>query len=138
MGDDVSDRDEIVALASKMSAEDTQLFYQIALLGRRDLDLAPEPRGGFEMVLLRMLAFHPASAAPQQSPPVAGGARPASAPAGAGARTLTAVPSAKPVASASVVPAAAPAPASNEWGEVVAALNLRGAVRRLADRKSVG
>lgn len=48
------------------SAEDTQLFYQIALTGRRDLPLAPTPRIGFEMTLLRMLAFIPASKTPTQ------------------------------------------------------------------------
>jgi DNA polymerase-3 subunit gamma/tau len=36
-----------------------QLFYQIGLVGQRDLDLAPDPRSGFEMVMLRMLAFRP-------------------------------------------------------------------------------
>jgi DNA polymerase III subunit gamma/tau len=55
------DREEILALARQLPAEDVQLFYQTALLGRRDLSLAPEPRGGFEMVLLRMLAFKPQS-----------------------------------------------------------------------------
>ena len=40
-------------------AEDVQLYYQIALAGRRDLSLAPDPRLGFEMTLLRMLAFRP-------------------------------------------------------------------------------
>ena len=38
---------------------DVQLFYQIGLIGQRDLPLAPDPRSGFEMVLLRMLAFRP-------------------------------------------------------------------------------
>jgi DNA polymerase-3 subunit gamma/tau len=46
-------------LATLMTAEDVQLFYQIALLGRRDLPLAPEPKSGFEMILLRMLCFRP-------------------------------------------------------------------------------
>jgi len=45
--------------AGQMSPEDVQLFYQIGLVGRRDLNLAPEPRTGFEMTLLRMLAFRP-------------------------------------------------------------------------------
>ncbi len=53
------DRDQVLALAQKLAAEDVQLFYQTALLGRRDLPLAPDPRSGFEMVLLRMLAFKP-------------------------------------------------------------------------------
>jgi DNA polymerase III subunit gamma/tau len=53
------DRDRVLALSQQLPAEDIQLFYQTALLGRRDLPLAPDPRGGFEMVLLRMLAFKP-------------------------------------------------------------------------------
>ncbi len=52
----------ILQLAQQLLPEDVQLFYQIALTGRRDLPYAPEPRGGFEMLLLRMLAFRPASA----------------------------------------------------------------------------
>jgi DNA polymerase-3 subunit gamma/tau len=55
------DADRILALAQRLGAEDLQLFYQIGLIGQRDLPLAPDPRGGFEMVLLRMLAFRPAA-----------------------------------------------------------------------------
>jgi DNA polymerase-3 subunit gamma/tau len=54
------DAERITALAGSMGPEDVQLFYQIGLIGQRDLPLAPEPRGGLEMVLLRMLAFRPA------------------------------------------------------------------------------
>lgn len=83
------------ALVSALSPEDVQLFYQIGLMGQQDLALAPEPRTGLEMVLLRMLAFQPTgleratSAAqrassgtrpgapgPQMVPPGAGGASP--------------------------------------------------------------
>ena len=53
------DRERIMQLAQQLPSEDVQLFYQTALLGRRDLPLAPDPRAGFEMVLLRMLAFKP-------------------------------------------------------------------------------
>ena len=56
------DSDKIAALASAITAEDAQLFYQIAITGKRDLPLAPDPRIGFEMVLLRMVAFRPAAA----------------------------------------------------------------------------
>jgi len=58
---DISDRDRatILALAQTLSPEDVQLFYQICLLGRRDLAMAADPRSGFEMVLLRQLAFQP-------------------------------------------------------------------------------
>jgi DNA polymerase-3 subunit gamma/tau len=58
----VSDREALLELCHQISAEDLQLFYQIGLIGRRDLPLAPSDRGGFEMVLLRMLAFRPAQA----------------------------------------------------------------------------
>ncbi|MCQ4317224.1 DNA polymerase III subunit gamma/tau [Stutzerimonas zhaodongensis] len=54
------DRDRVLALASALPAEDVQFYYQMGLIGRRDLPLAPDPRSGFEMVLLRMLAFRPA------------------------------------------------------------------------------
>jgi len=56
------DRERVLALAQALPAEDVQFYYQMGLIGRRDLPLAPDPRGGFEMVLLRMLAFRPADA----------------------------------------------------------------------------
>lgn len=56
------DRERVLALAAALPAEDVQFYYQMGLIGRRDLPLAPDPRGGFEMVLLRMLAFRPADA----------------------------------------------------------------------------
>ncbi len=46
-------------LAKQISKEDTQLFYQICLLGRNDLQMAPDPKIGFEMIMLRALAFRP-------------------------------------------------------------------------------
>jgi DNA polymerase III subunit gamma/tau len=52
-------KDRILQFAKRFSAQDIQLFYQIALIGRKDLPLAPTPRIGMEMVLLRMLAFQP-------------------------------------------------------------------------------
>jgi len=53
-------------LAAVIGAEDLQLYYQIGLIGKRDLALAPDPRTGFEMVLLRMLAFRPGDAGADQ------------------------------------------------------------------------
>ncbi|MBM3360874.1 MAG: DNA polymerase III subunit gamma/tau [Betaproteobacteria bacterium] len=53
------DRDLVIALTKKISAEQLQLLYQIAILGRRDLYLAPEEFAGFTMTLLRMLSFVP-------------------------------------------------------------------------------
>ena len=52
---------ELASLAETVSREDVQLFYQICLLGRKDLNLAPDQRSGFEMSMLRALAFRPAT-----------------------------------------------------------------------------
>ena len=54
-----ADSDLVVHLASTMTKEDVQLYYQIGMLGKRDMLLAPDPVSGFEMTLLRMLTFHP-------------------------------------------------------------------------------
>ncbi|EIJ43051.1 DNA polymerase III, subunit gamma/tau [Beggiatoa alba B18LD] len=65
-----ADSSTILELAQQLSPEDVQLFYQIALVGRRDLPLAPEARSGFEMIALRMLAFRPDNPSRlQQTPP---------------------------------------------------------------------
>ncbi|MDW5376697.1 DNA polymerase III subunit gamma/tau [Halomonas sp. HP20-15] len=53
------DRDTLLALAARFTAEDVQLYYQIGLQGRGDMDSTPEPRTALEMTLLRMLAFRP-------------------------------------------------------------------------------
>ena len=55
----VSSRETLLKLSEEVSAEDLHLFYQIALIGRRDLPLSPDARNGFEMIMLRMLAFRP-------------------------------------------------------------------------------
>ena len=69
------DDEEVEALrdfARRISPEAVQLYYQIGLMGRRDLPFAPHPRGAFEMTMLRMAAFapapDPAGAAPASSP----------------------------------------------------------------------
>ncbi len=62
---DVDVPEIIKQFATRFTPEETQLYYQIALIGRRDLPLIPNPRQGFEMVMLRMLAFKPAN---QESP----------------------------------------------------------------------
>lgn len=56
----IDNRDKICELAGTLTPEEVQLFYQIGITGRKDLPLAADLRSGFEMVLLRMLAFQPA------------------------------------------------------------------------------
>lgn len=63
------DAEQVAELAGRITAEDAQLYYQLAVTGRRDLGLAPDLRSGFEMSLLRMVAFRPAAVIdPQLSP----------------------------------------------------------------------
>ncbi|KAA1175070.1 DNA polymerase III subunit gamma/tau [Marinobacter salinexigens] len=64
----LGDASQVQTLARKLSAEDAQLFYQAALMGRKDLAVTPDARMGFEMTLLRMLAFRPG--ADRREPPV--------------------------------------------------------------------
>ncbi len=54
------DKELVEAVAKALGRDDVQLYYQIGLIGQRDLPLAPDPRDGFEMIMLRMLAFAPA------------------------------------------------------------------------------
>ncbi|MEP6548368.1 MAG: DNA polymerase III subunit gamma/tau [Gammaproteobacteria bacterium] len=113
--DEEFDAASLTRLAQAISPEDVQLYYQIALGGRRDLAMAPEPRLGFEMTLLRMLAFRPDVAVAQE---------------GAKSRDPAAA------------PAAAPSPAApnvrltsidaGNWSTLVEAANLSGMVRQFA------
>lgn len=56
-----SKKDLYQKLADELTAESLQLFYQICIHGKKDLYLAPDPITGFNMTLLRMLAFYPTS-----------------------------------------------------------------------------
>ena len=109
------DRARVLALAQALPAEDVQFYYQMGLIGRRDLPLAPDPRGGFEMVLLRMLAFRPADAenAPRQ-PLKSVGISPATADSQAAVAPAAPVPSTPAPA-----PAYMPAPVAEQPAPVI-------------------
>ncbi len=99
---DEPERDALFALAATLAPEDVQLYYQIALHGRRDLALAPDEHAGFSMTLLRMLAFHPVNGGDSVARPLPS-ARPSQpAPAGHAAN-----PAASAAAAAGVSPARA-------------------------------
>ncbi|MDF0750445.1 DNA polymerase III subunit gamma/tau [Marinobacter sp. 71-i] len=68
----LGDAAQVESLARRLSAEDAQLFYQAALMGRKDLAVTPDARMGFEMTMLRMLAFRP-GADRREPPAVASG-----------------------------------------------------------------
>jgi DNA polymerase-3 subunit gamma/tau len=52
-------KEEIILLSDQLTLDEVQILYQIGLLAKRDMDLAPDIASGFEMALLRMLAFVP-------------------------------------------------------------------------------
>ncbi|MGC9457487.1 MAG: DNA polymerase III subunit gamma/tau [Halothiobacillaceae bacterium] len=130
------------ALADRVDPELLQLWYQIALTGRRDLPHASSPRAGLEMTLLRMLAFRPGTGgAPSGGratrPPARHAApKPAAAPAATDSRTATA-PESGP---ASKKPAAPQVRAGDEtqvdesqWDEIIPRLGLGGPFKSLAE-----
>jgi DNA polymerase-3 subunit gamma/tau len=138
--DEEFDAEALTRLARAIAPEDVQLYYQIALGGRRDLAMAPEPRIGFEMSLLRMLAFRPETTADFDSAaaPVKDTARAAAAgtaPASAPAPAMRAQPPAAASASAREATREATGPqgidAAN-WPAVIEAANLSGMVRQFA------
>ncbi|HHQ42526.1 MAG TPA: DNA polymerase III subunit gamma/tau [Chromatiales bacterium] len=123
------DREALEALARAAAPEDVQLWYQIALQGRRDLPHAADPRGGFEMTLLRMLAFRPVTA----DLGGAGDGRGAAAVGASGGAAATAPGEpAQAQAAGRQAPAAPRGLEGRDWAEVVAELGLGGAARELA------
>ncbi len=152
------DDEQLLALRERFAPEDVQLYYQIAIGGRRDLPWAPDPRLGFEMTVLRMFAFRPdADAAPAKGGGsgvrergastggrAAGSPDPAASaaavrPAAAAMRDAEAAPTEPatapesapepPVAPVAVEPAL---PVDADWPQRVAAMQLEGFTRALA------
>ena len=136
---------EIRRLATQLTKEEAQLFYQITITSRPDLSLAPDEQAGFAMTLLRMLAFRPGSSggggtAPTPSAlPVAGVTRPMSAPAPA-AKTVApaaapaAMPATTPLANKPVAAATPVGDATNrpDWHSLMRQLPVKGLVQQLA------
>ncbi|AMK76223.1 MULTISPECIES: DNA polymerase III subunit gamma/tau [Methylomonas] len=120
------DKQLLESLAKALLPEDVQLYYQIGLIGQRDLPLAPDPRSGFEMVMLRMLTFRPQAAEPQTVAPVhATNAKPA----------VLAPASVAPLVESTRIEEPRPAPIAKpgNWTEIIAALNISGRTRELAN-----
>ena len=134
LDDNSGDLEQVRALADKMVPEDVQLFYQIGLIGQRDLPLAPDPRAGFEMVLLRMLAFRPN--APSHGSLLRTDSRKRTQPAAEEKKTAESG-RARPVSplksSGSRKPATGAEVDLEKWHEVVESMDLGGIARQLAN-----
>ena len=127
-------------LAGRLAPEDVQLYYEIALRGRRDLALVPDPRLGLEMTVLRMLAFT-LDAGEVLSPARTGtdGAAPAGAPGTRGAPPAgTAAPRAEERAREIAERCPSPAALTREsWRDMVEGLSLAGLAGQLALNSSL-
>jgi DNA polymerase-3 subunit gamma/tau len=131
--DEDEEQDTVLArLSAQFTPEDLQLLYQIAIMARRDLDFAPDARGGFEMTLLRMLAFRPEAAggAPAATPVHA--ARRAAAGGAVAAAPAQAAPAVPASADAELRAAAESAARGGDWPTIVAQLGLAGTAAQLA------
>ncbi|MGH8171182.1 MAG: DNA polymerase III subunit gamma/tau [Steroidobacteraceae bacterium] len=143
-GDDLYAPEVLERLAGTIAPEDLQLYYQTAIVGRRDLALAPDPRVGFEMALLRMVAFRPQAAGVALMPAVSRGG-PAGSPGSRGSpaargspASAPSLPEAVPLPAQGTRTVASPPaqlaaePAADDWAAIVSALELQGAARQLA------
>jgi len=121
-------------LASLLPPEDVQLYYQIGLSGKQEINLAPDSRSGFEMILLRMLAFRPETPTDRQ---VTGSQQPAGKPdsrpqqaEGAAAPAPKPRPTASQENSGSTTNAL---PVDADWGQLIEGIRLGGISKQLAD-----
>jgi DNA polymerase-3 subunit gamma/tau len=114
-GEENDTQEALRELAGKMTAEDVQLNYQIAIGGRRDLEWAPDPRSGVEMTLLRMMLFRPETGEAGKA------AGPASSQAARAAGAKVAGVASKPAAES-----------GGEWESLIQRMELRGMTAELA------
>lgn len=124
--DEAFDAERLAQFAERLAPEDVQLYYQIGLTGQKELNLAPDPRSGFEMLLLRMLAFRPDDGGEAAAGGSLPGGQVKSRPAVSqqAAKPAPSLPSAEPAAEASQDP--------SQWDGFVAGLKLGGIASQLA------
>ncbi|MEJ2322966.1 MAG: DNA polymerase III subunit gamma/tau, partial [Gammaproteobacteria bacterium] len=144
-GEETPESGRIDAFADTLPAEDVQLYYQIGLAGKQEMNHAPDLRSGFEMVLLRMLAFRPetetrsgsaAPAARDQGGPPAGASRAPQSSAtrsGPAARDQGRAPAADAPAPPAPATQAPPGETGADWSALIEDLDLGGISRQLAD-----
>ncbi len=131
------DAEILTELSTLFTAEELQLYYQIALLGQKDLSLSPDPKSGFEMVMLRMLAFTPqknsASRAVQipqvqKKVPKISNSQPVNT------ASISETPPVIAQANSTIAePATSAFNANAQWSDIVQAMNLQGLTRELAN-----
>lgn len=124
--------ERLTNLSKQINAEDIQLFYQIGLVGQRDLALAPSSRIGFEMVILRMLAFYPDNS----NSPAAVNQAPAAKQHTAKPVTTSSTPSTAPTSKAAPKPTVQSSN-NDQWTTWVAQMDVKAAALILAQNCSL-
>ena len=119
--EDDADAPRIEAMAKRIGAGQVQVMYQIAVLGRRDLALAPDEFAGFSMALLRMLSFAQPSTEPRTTRN-----EPAARPQPAPASRVAPAPAVEVSASAPEAASSAQTPFDGDWPALVERLKLTG------------
>jgi DNA polymerase-3 subunit gamma/tau len=130
--DDEPERARLLDLAQQFTPEEIQLNYQIAIHGRKEIDLAPDEYAGFTMTLLRMLAFAPHSAGTSagQSVPRA---EPVAIKAAASTQSASRLVAAEPVPAKQSTPVQGVTSNTDlDWNALLSQLNLQGMARELA------
>ena len=120
LSDDVAHKERVLALARLFDPEEVQLYYQIAVHGRRDLALAPDELAGFTMAILRMLAFRPESGGAAHSQ-----------------QEKTAAPKAAEPKSAARADSPAAEPTEIDWPGIARSLGVGGAAKQLAQQSEL-
>jgi DNA polymerase-3 subunit gamma/tau len=129
------DPDFITKMAETLPAEDVQLFYQIGLKGQPELEWAPDPRTGFEMILLRMLAFTLKTGAESPAPPQTKFTK-TTLPTKHNTQITTSSESIKKTEPVPEKPLEKPESSAievNDWQDMIDAMKLRGLTRELAN-----
>jgi len=142
IADDEPERARLLELAQAFTPEEVQLFYQIAIHGRDEIDLAPDEYAGFTMALLRMLAFAPARGGSQPTMVASASAQPSARPVAtiAGKTAPAGKSGVAPAASAPVNHASedgasdskAASAGQPDWGILLTQLNVQGMAQQLA------
>ncbi len=137
------EQEALLELAAAISAEDVQLYYQIAVQGRKDFNVCRDPRSAVEMTLLRMLAFRPGATAKGGGEPVSGqrpaDLEPAPAPTPKSVSKPAPAPEQKTLReseSATAISVSAQ-PITDDWETLLNSANIRGAARQLAEHCTV-
>lgn len=137
IADDEPERERLLELARVFTAEEMQLYYQIAIHGRDEIELAPDEYAGFTMTLLRMLAFAPSkkvTAKPMLDAPAAQ-LQPGTRPVVANGNAVPASPSDDQKKSALSIQSSSGTIVSGgqpEWGSLLTQLNVQGMAQQLA------